>query len=276
MENLSSEELAKIKEVLNSCEDMIHGKFILADVKIMKLLNLIANSEPLYRYIQECLLDFNFEREYNRAEVKNRFNNGHFTPPTTESTLVAMVFSLLVEFDKKRMDFYSFITTNFRTLTKGLEYETFAQTLLVPFKNIIEKRFFGTEIQPNFEQEKVEEIKRELTSEEENNEVHEEVKEDKLSKEETIWKNILVIVENAQNQLLLERKIKGEQRENIEYLLNSLKYCCKYKDIRIVSSMYIALQVLIIKSASLKFILGELKNEISKYFELASASKNND
>ena len=109
MINVSNEELTKIAQFIASCNDMINGKFILADIKITKILNMIANSTELYNYVKECLIDYDFSREYHRAEVKNRLNNGVFTVPNMPNTLVAFVFCLLVECDAKRIDFYNFI-----------------------------------------------------------------------------------------------------------------------------------------------------------------------
>ena len=109
MMQVSNEELSKIAQFIAGCNDMINGKFILADVKITKVLNNIAESEELYRFISECMNNFDFIKELHRAEMKNSLNSGAFTPPQEPEKLVAFVFCLLVECDAKRIDFYSFI-----------------------------------------------------------------------------------------------------------------------------------------------------------------------
>ena len=139
MIKVSNEELSKIAQFLSSCDDMINGKFILADIKITKVLNMIADSEELYRYISECLTGYDFVRELHRSEVKNGLNGGVFAVPTDESKLVAFVFCLLVECDSKRIDFYTFINENFRMAENS--YQEFSQKLLLPFKNIISNHF---------------------------------------------------------------------------------------------------------------------------------------
>src|SRR5574344_432748 len=105
MIKISNEELSKISQFVDSCDDMINGKFILADVKITKILNMIAGSEELYRYISECMTGFDFSREFHRAELKNNLNGGEFITPSDPQKLVAFVFCLLVECDAKRIDF---------------------------------------------------------------------------------------------------------------------------------------------------------------------------
>ncbi len=141
MIKVSNEELSKISQFISSCDDMVNGKFILADVKITKILNMIAGSEELYRYISECLVSYDFLREYHRAEVKNGLNGGVFAVPTEPNKLVAFVFCLLVECDAKRIDFYSFINENFKGENKSEAYQNFAAKLLVPFKEIIASHF---------------------------------------------------------------------------------------------------------------------------------------
>ncbi|MBQ0017312.1 MAG: hypothetical protein KBT30_01615 [Clostridiales bacterium] len=277
MEKVSNEELVKISQFISSCNDMINGKFILADVKILKILNMIASSEELYRYIQECLIDFNFEKEYNRAEVKNRFNNGVFVPPQDRKHLVAMVFSLLVEFDKKHIDFYNFINTNFATLMPGDEYANFAKTLLVPFRDAIAFNFgLYEDSKENYEKIKAFEEKEAMVKEEEmQEEVVEEDSEDKLAQamnnavveaEEKIWKDLPVLVDSMMNCVMTDRKIKGENKDNVNYILKTIKYASKYKDMRLISALLTSVDVLTVKATSIRFILKDLKNEILDYY----------
>ena len=91
MLQVSNEELSKITQFIAGCNDMINGKFILADIKISKLLNMIAQSGELYNFIKDCLTDFDFSREFHRSEVKNRLNNGAFAGPRSQNALVAFV-----------------------------------------------------------------------------------------------------------------------------------------------------------------------------------------
>ena len=269
MEMITQNELNKISAFINSCDDMINGKFILADVKILKILNMIASSEPLYRYIQECMIDFDFSREFSRAEVQNTLNNGNFVAPADKEKMVAFVFCLLVEFDKKHLDFYSFINKNFSTLTPGGEYGLFAKTLLVPFKNIIAERFGLTNgfasveetEKPTFAQSQTEE---DVEDEQPEQPVVEKTEMDK------IWDNIPVLVDSLLRTVMLDRKIKQDLKNSLEYILKSIKYSLKYNDMRLVASLVTSFDVLVVKIRSVKFIVEDLKNEIRRYYDLAS------
>lgn len=269
MEMITQNELNKISAFINSCDDMINGKFILADVKILKILNMIASSEPLYRYIQECMIDFDFSREFSRAEVQNRLNNGNFVAPVEKEKMVAFVFCLLVEFDKKHLDFYSFINKNFATLTPGGEYGLFAKTLLVPFKNAIAEHFglVGTASDVQVVQE-VENTQNEQPAQDEVEEKEEEPAPEKTEMDE-IWDNIPVLVDSLIRTVMLDRKIKQDLKNSLEYILKSIKYSLKYNDMRLVASLVTSFDILVVKIRSLKFIVEDLKNEIKRYYELA-------
>ena len=145
MIQVSAQELSKISQFIAGCNDMANGKFILADIKITKLLNMIANSQELYGFIKECLTDYDFSREFHRAEIKNRLNNGAFAVPSSPNLLVAFVFCLLVECDAKRIDFYNFINENFPSASKSESYKKFSENLILPFSKIISSHFMFEE-----------------------------------------------------------------------------------------------------------------------------------
>ncbi len=259
MENLTSEQVGEVKRFISSCDDMINGKFILADIKILKILNMIAGSEPLYKYIQHCMIDFNFEREYGKAAVKNRINGTTFVPPSEHEKLVAMVFCLLVEFDKKHLDFYTFISENFATLTPGGEYNLFAKTLLVPFRDIIANHFGllnQEQVQTNFEtpKEQVEEQPEQQPQEVEDNE------------QEKIWEDLVILADSLINTIMMDRKIKQGEKDNYIYILKSIKYALKYRDMRLVSALVTSLDMLLFKTKSTKFMMEDLKSMINTYY----------
>lgn len=263
MENLTSEQVGEVKRFISSCDDMINGKFILADIKILKILNMIAGSEPLYKYIQHCMIDFNFEREYGKAAVKNRISGTTFVPPSEHEKLVAMVFCLLVEFDKKRLDFYTFISENFATLTPGGEYNLFAKTLLVPFRDIIANHFGllnQEQIQQTFEPSK------EQFAEQTDVQPQEDEQDDEQGEQEKIWEDLAILADSLINTIMMDRKIKQVEKDSYIYVLKSIKYSLKYNDMRLVSALVTSLDLLLAKTKSTKFMMEDLKSMINTYY----------
>lgn len=283
MIKVSNEELSKITQFTAGCNDMINGKFLLADIKIMKLLNMIADSDELYSYIKECMTDFDFSRELHRAEVKNRLNNGEFLVPTEPNSLVAFVFCLLVECDAKRMDFYNFISENFASENKSDSYKLFSQKILVPFRDAIASHFATTgatalEVEsmtyslkndlktaPVFEQENsnfVGDFAQNNSAMQNDSGAMQTIQNPPVDEKDKIWKEIPNIVENIENSVYSERHIKSYLKEELLYILKTVKYCTKYKDVKILSALVTAFDEMSRKFRSVQFVLGELKNKI--------------
>lgn len=263
MAKLSNEELTKINAFINSCNDMINGKFILADVKITKILNMISNSDELYRYISECTIGFNFDKEFHRAEVKNRFNGGEFVPPQTPEGLVAMVFSLLVQFNSKELDFYNFIQVNFATLTPNGEYANFAKVLLVPFRDIIGSHFglINSVFEP-LSSDKYD------SPQQLGGEIAQTKEETPQPKNPNSWIEIDKLLDSMIANLMGDKHVKHALQENLIYILKSTKYSLKYKDMRIVTSLLSAYDIMSPKITSTKFEFAQLKNILNQYYEM--------
>lgn len=254
MKNVTNEDLIKISEFINSIEGLIEGKFILADIKISNLLNMIAKNAALYNYIKQCLIDFSFDKELSRAEVKNRFNNGEFKMPTETHKIVAFVFCLLVECDAKRMDFYGFINENFASNKYVSEYGNFSNTVIVPFKNAIIAHFYSEE-----------------TLEENENQIEESFEEEQevvveQQPKEDIFVSLKTILERMLDNIMLDRKIKSHDKENLTYMVNNIIYSMKYKDLNIVNAFIAVLDILADKYVSLRLPLKDIKTELLKYY----------
>lgn len=262
--NVKAQELKKVADFISSINNLINGKFILADVKINEVLNKIENSEVLFHFIQEQLIGFHFEKELRKAEVKNRFNGGVFKLPNGERESVALSFCLLVEFDSKHIDFYEFIKENFPTLDNKGDYQAFSQTVLTPLRDSIAKHFGlskddNESILKELETKAQEEIKKEEQIEVEQEE--EKNKEEQLFLEiEKIERHLLEIIAN-------DPKIKQSLKDDITYILKAMIYSNKYHDMRLLNAFLVSFEHLTKKVRSIEFVYAELKNLILNYYE---------
>ena len=252
MQNVTNDDLIKISEFINSVEGLINGKFILADIKISNLLNMIASNQALYNYIKKCLIDFSFEKELSRADVKNRFNNGEFKLPGEKEKVVAFVFCLLVECDAKRMDFYGFINENFKATNNSSEYVNFSKTVLIPFKNIIIDYFYKEE-EPEEEQIPIKEEYIEPIQEE-------------THIVNDIYFTLKDILTNMLDNITIDRKVKPQDKENLSYIVKNIIYSLKYKDLNITNAFIAVLDILADKYACLRLPLKDIKSELLKYY----------
>ena len=78
----SIDEQQKLKEFFAACDEMIGGRFILSDVKVAKILKAIASSKTLYDMFANCLLNFNYNREFKNAKTSSKINGGYFVLPS--------------------------------------------------------------------------------------------------------------------------------------------------------------------------------------------------
>lgn len=314
MLKISNEELTKITQFVAGCNDMIGGKFLLADIKINKLLNMIAGSEELYNYIKECLVDFDFYKEYHKAEIHNRLNDGVFVAPTTAKSVAAFVFCILVECDARRIDFHKFVNENFPKDSKAESYKQFAEVLLIPFKNAVVEYFnldnnqteqqaqlanaFRQDLQaePVFANErtgaqsyageryaagaqsyaneqtyyngKLYAGEQQHSNEQQGVEMTSVPPVEVPQQQDTqkIWDDIKAVCDNTINCVYTERKIKADLREELIYILKTIKYSVKYKDVKILSALVTAFGTLTKKLKSVQFVFAELEEILQELY----------
>lgn len=249
MQNLTEEESIKLNEFFNSIDGLINGKFILADIKISNILKLIAQNQTLYNYIKSTLSNFNFENELKLAKADNKLNYGKFNMPTDKNKVVALVFCFLVECDAKRINFFDFIRENFAKTEKASDYVTFAEAMLVPFKNAILDYFFG--------EEEVEEKPTET------------IPEKKVVN--TIFTNLTTYLNQMLDNIVVERRIKSNDKETLNYIIKNIIYSMKYEDLNIVNAFITVLDILADKYACLRLPLKDIKSELMNYYSKKSA-----
>ena len=139
---ISLEEHAKINNLIASCNDMINGKFILADYKIANILKNITESNEVYNLIANCMAGFSFEREFSRAQLRSTSNNNKFMLPSEPEKILPFVFCILVNLNNKNINFDSFLQ-EFYSSENGhnVEYVKFANEIILPFRDIIADYF---------------------------------------------------------------------------------------------------------------------------------------
>ena len=84
---ISLEEQSKICNLITSCNDMIDGKFILADYKISNILKNITDSKEVYNLISNCMGNFSFEREFSKAQLRSSGSKKFSLPKEAEKVL---------------------------------------------------------------------------------------------------------------------------------------------------------------------------------------------
>ncbi len=139
-------------------DELIEGKYILANVKIINLLKSIAGSETLLAIFKTCLKDFSYEKVKSECFTPSKYISGkyEYASPTVAKDLLALVFTLLMDFDSGKIDFNEFINDYFYENGSYYEsYNSFIKKMIVPFKfavkGLMESVLNGQVADPNEE-----------------------------------------------------------------------------------------------------------------------------
>lgn len=226
--NISNKGLMNISAFMSSCDDLINGKFIFAGNKVANILKAISESPELYEVISECLKNFNYEKEFGRAKIKLPTKKGTFKMPEDKTILIPMVFCMLVEIQENKIDFKQFLADYFDTDDEDVsQFENFANTVIVPFKNAI-AYLFEIEGQNKFKpQEEKKEEPRLLKKEPQ-----------VTDKQAEFFNDIKNIISDILDNMEFI-KIKPEISDDLKYMLNALKQEVEAKNIKTTNALII-------------------------------------
>lgn len=220
---------------LNSCDEFIQGRFILADIKISKILRAISTSKEIYNLMAESLINYDFKKEYAVLKAQADEQGKDFSLPSDAQSIISFVFAMLVEIDSKRIDFSDLLSTTFPYATSQRdEYAMFSQKFILPFKNSV-ARVFG--IMPNGEAAPEEPAPTvlEQMSESESKTNDDNAKDDSALLFDGIARKCSLIEEKLQNCKSTDR------RANILLLTRAMKEACGLRKMNIVVALVMSL-----------------------------------
>jgi len=229
MENKES-----VVNFINACNELVDGKFILADIKISKILRTISESNDIYNLIAESMINYDFDKEFNKAVVKDSAGLEKFQLPEEAEKIIPLVFCLLVEIDSKRINFNDFIKAQFPLANnQNEEYLAFAKNIVIPFRDAI-ANFFNIDVKSiasdpeekelnNIIDEKIKEHIKEEESTKESEEM--ENNEQQPVEKTVIIKTTLEPVYGANDPIsnaILQQEKQRQQDEEAELLFNRI------------------------------------------------------
>lgn len=129
----------EIENFLSSCDELIECKFLVAEYKLSLMLKALASAQDVCNLVGECLEQFNRDREFAKAYMEDKNGDFYVDMPTEEYKIIALVFCTLVDIDGKKIDFTDFVKRFFGHEENA--YESFVNTMIVPFRNLIAEAF---------------------------------------------------------------------------------------------------------------------------------------
>lgn len=133
------------EDFLRSCDDLINGKYILADGKISAILQHIASSRKTYALFDGALNGFDFGYEFSRAKQPTGYNTETIRLPKNKEKAIAFVFCLLLEFDMGQRKLKDFLHVYFYNDNPNVEFAAFIREIMVPFRATAAALFYGGE-----------------------------------------------------------------------------------------------------------------------------------
>ncbi len=271
---LSDKGLKDIHALIASCDELINGRYIFAENIIEKILYNISQSEEVYALISECMQNFNFEREFNRAKIKLPTKDGYFVMPESKAIILPLVFCILVDIRDKKINFHEFVK-NYFTSEDINEFENFAQTVIVPFKNALiycfdldkeisnehireEKQLNDTQVQHVDEAEQTEQPTEPKV---------EPADDDFDPRLQTFMSGVHLVCSQMRQELASDPKVKQDLKNDVDYLLNILMECTDKLDIKNVSAYIVAIDYIARPIKSLRFLAQELRQKLIEFYE---------
>lgn len=268
MDNFTQNEKNELKQFFSACNEMIDGRFILSDIKIGKILTAIANSNILYDVVARCMTNFNFRTELLNAKVDNKVNGGYFVLPSDERKIIALVFCLLLEVDKGKMNLQSFVNENFYS-TEGynISYSNFAINVLVPFKNS-----FLNILQITEDGEPIKMFNEEVNT---NQIVMDGIGEEQVSPTDTkatapnnkiLYANLMSALNQLYSAVTKEPRLKDNTRQEVVIVIKGIYEAIKLENIKIINALVIPLEHLIGSVKPLRAHYQDFKECLVKFY----------
>ena len=247
MDNTYTESSNEIFNFFSACDEFIEGKFILADIKIAKILRSISESNIIYDLIAESLINYDFKKEYEYLHNdSSEHHNGILTLPNNNQVIIPFAFSLLVEIDSKQINFNEFLAKEFPNATSQKEeYTVFANQIILPFKNAVKQEL-------GFEDEEEGENDISTLVQKENDRI-DRIEEEGEELEDEINDKLIFIN-------------KAMRRSNVELLVNALQEACKIKNLTILIAIVMALNEMAYKEKKLRKELDEINNICLEFY----------
>ncbi|MBO5394738.1 MAG: hypothetical protein J6A28_02405 [Clostridia bacterium] len=251
MENLN------IKEFLNTCDDLIGCKYLVAEYKIQKMLRALANSEQICSLVGECLEQFNRDREFAKAYIQDGHGDFVYIAPAEEYKVIALVFCTLVDIDNKKIDFIDFIKRFFGRAE--VPFQAFLQEMIIPFRNLIAEVFGEAALEHKEEtQDAPEDAAEETGAEEAENGEDEADEEEEESEDDEEEVDVFEQAEKISVQILtqLEFSRQDYNTEMVMQICRAINKTSKMRDEDVTLSLVYALKNC--KEKQVKYLIREL------------------
>ena len=123
--------IKELSALNNACDELLAGKYILIDIKIKSILNVIDTDTKLKDIVSSYVSNYNFNDLYNTVM------NNSFAAIQDEKQIISFVYNLLYRFSNKDIDFQEFLNKFYPDLDITIQIANFVNDIIIPFKQAV-------------------------------------------------------------------------------------------------------------------------------------------
>lgn len=132
IKELMTDDFSLVNEFEEACNEMLSCRYILAEARVIKILQTIAISNVLQNVIGGALKGFDY-----LATARTWSDNGKFIEPSSEKEYVALTMCILADVDSGKIVLSDFLRQFFWDGSINDAYIAFCNMLVEPFKRYV-------------------------------------------------------------------------------------------------------------------------------------------
>ena len=211
-----------------ACDELIAGKYILANIKIKNLINTINQNEQLTSLISSSLDNFDFDMAF-----KSSVTPSGLQPPIDDKSVIAYCFNILYNLDVGTISILDFLSKYFSSAktSGGEEFKMFVNTIVFPLKKAVNNQYA---------------------------EIIKEDEQDIVPQDDLCYKLVNVAQANIAN--LDEIRLKQIEKEELELLLNAMIEAGESNNKNLIYAVMVGLEYFVKSNKRAKGIYLQLKD----------------
>lgn len=245
--------MTEIENFIAACDDLIDCKFLVAEHKIEVLLARLAQCEPVYSLVGECMEQFNREREMGKAFVQSANGSYVCIMPTEEYKIIALVFCTLADINAGKIEFNDFVKRFFADENMS-PFKRFTTVMVLPFRNLIAEAFGLERIGQS-----------QVASKKQLDEINDgdELPDDNGNEFDELMTSCARIVNQMLDELALMKV--GHERDDLELICNGILMAVAEHDLDYIRPLVIGLRHAAKGVRSIKFLVREINDLVESY-----------
>ncbi|MBR4270850.1 MAG: hypothetical protein IKQ31_04195 [Clostridia bacterium] len=243
------------------CDELKNSKIIIADAKVSKLLRSIVSSPSLVDIVGEALVGYNFDTEFNKCIETSADGTTTISLPSEPHKIIALVFSLLSEFDSHRMDLQEFILSYFKSENLTKSFKLFNTQLIDALRENLsnwigigksEEQKATLDLEQTIETPDTPPIEPTTTE---------------ADSPDKLFADLKIIFEQIKETINTDVRVKQETKDDLNITIEALLETLRLKNFKILNALLISLNNMIANIKSTKYYHQEMQTRLAKFYE---------